>query len=385
MAQPVSPSPTSLDEQLKALAGLEPSPFPVISLYLDLSPNQLGRDDYDTFVRKTLPDRMNRLPQQSPERESFERDVERIQNYLASDINRASNGLAIFACAGADLFDAIQLDAPFSDHWLFVGSVPHLYPLAKVIDLYPRYAAVLLDSNKARIFVFGLASVEHTAQVSGEKTRRHSQGGWSQARYQRHLENFHLQHVKEVVDALDKLVRDEGIQHVVAAGPDEAMALFRDNLPAPLADKLAATSKLELTASDAEVLQATLESFRQRDAETDVERVEQLLGAWHSGGLGVAGPEATLRALELGQVDELIITGSMETLKPVQRLPEDAAPGGVHADTSAPQGTGDEMALKLASELVSRAQQTSARIRFIEDPALLADIGGVGALLRFRI
>ena len=43
------------------------------------------------------------------------------------------------------------------------------------------------------------------------------------------------------------------------------------------------------------------------------------------------------------------------------------------------------MTLKLSSELFTRAQQTNARIRFIENPTLLAEIGGVGALLRFRI
>jgi peptide subunit release factor 1 (eRF1) len=41
--------------------------------------------------------------------------------------------------------------------------------------------------------------------------------------------------------------------------------------------------------------------------------------------------------------------------------------------------------LKLADELVTRARQTAARIRFIEDEHLLADVGGVGALLRFRV
>ena len=104
-----------------------------------------------------------------------------------------------------------------------------------------------------------------------------------------------------------------------------------------------------------------------------------------SGGLGVAGPESTISAFQLGQVDELIIAASPETLKSVQTLPDDAAPGAVAADTSAPQGMPDEGRLKLSDELVTRAQQTGARIRFIEDAALLAGIGGVGALLRFRI
>ena len=41
--------------------------------------------------------------------------------------------------------------------------------------------------------------------------------------------------------------------------------------------------------------------------------------------------------------------------------------------------------VRLADELVTKAKQTGARITFIEDPTLLADHGGVAALLRFRI
>ena len=57
----------------------------------------------------------------------------------------------------------------------------------------------------------------------------------------------------------------------------------------------------------------------------------------------------------------------------------------MQADTSAPETGIDEARLKLSAELIKLAQQTSARIRFIEDAALLADVGGVGALLRFRV
>ena len=86
--------------------------------------------------------------------------------------------------------------------------MPHLYPLAKLVENYPRYAAVMLDTNKARIFVFGTGT-EREETVVGEKTRRTSKGGWSQARYQRRADNFHMHHMKEVVDTLDKIVREE--------------------------------------------------------------------------------------------------------------------------------------------------------------------------------
>ena len=41
--------------------------------------------------------------------------------------------------------------------------------------------------------------------------------------------------------------------------------------------------------------------------------------------------------------------------------------------------------LHLSDELVTRAKQTGARMRIIEDPELLEAYGGVGALLRFRV
>ena len=370
---------------MEVLAALEPSPFPFISLYLSLTPNQNGREDHQQFVRKVFNERSKGFAEESPERQSFDKDVQRIQQYLEGNVDPSCHGLAIFASSGAEFFEAVPLEAPFENHELFIGSVPHLYPLAKLIDTYPRYAAVMLDTNKARIMVFGLAKTERDEKIQNEKTRRSQKGGWSQARYQRRAENFHLHHIKEVVETLDKIVREENINHLVVAIEEVARPIFDEQLPKHLAEKIVDTLTLQRNADGSNILETTMAALRDKDSETDAEKVEQLMDAWQSGGLGVAGPEATLSAFQLGQVEELIITASPELLKPVQKLPDDAAPGDVQVDTSAPQGTADEKRLKLADELVTRAHQTAARIRFIEDANLLAGIGGVGALLRFRI
>jgi hypothetical protein len=383
MADSIPVSVQPLSQRMDVLAALEPSPFPFLSLYLSLTPNQNGREDHSQFVRKVLNDRTKGFPDDSPERQSFDRDAERISEYLESKVDSATQGLAIFASSGAEFFEAIAVEAPFGGHSLFIGSVPHLYPLARLVEHYPRYAAVMLDTNKARIFVFGVATAEREEKIVGEKTRRTSKGGWSQARYQRRADNFHLHHIKEVVDTLDKIVREESIDHIVVSGAEVAMPILREQLPKHLADKIVEMGAHEEGESGSFV-ERTMTALREKDAETDAEKVQELMDAWHSGGLGAAGPEATLSALQLGQVDELIITGSPETLKPVQDMPQDAAPGTVQVATSNPN-TPDEARLKLSDELVTRAQQTAARIRFIEDATLLAGIGGVGALLRFRI
>src|SRR4051812_30780428 len=98
MTQPVE----AVADVLDRLARLEPGSLPVISLYLDLRPDQHGKDNYSPFIRKELPARAGTYPLHSPERESIERDTERIEAYLADRVAPSANGLAIFACAGRD-------------------------------------------------------------------------------------------------------------------------------------------------------------------------------------------------------------------------------------------------------------------------------------------
>jgi peptide subunit release factor 1 (eRF1) len=375
---------TPLAGHLRHLAAFEPQDTPVVSLYLNLAPDQHGRDNYEAFCRKAFAEQLRALKEHPADHASLGRDVERITAYLANEVTPSANGLAIFSSAGAgDYFVAVQLGVPIDDHWLFVSRVPHLYPLVRLIDQYPRYASVVLDTNQARIFVFGLGTIEKREEVKGVKTRHNSMGGWSQARYQRRAENFHLHHVKEVVDTLDRVVREDNIQHIIVLGDDVVVPLLKEALPAHLTEKLLDVARVDKHASEDDIVAATLEILRQNDAATDREKVAELVDAWRSGGLSVVGPEATLRALLMGQVEELLIVATADALKPVQH-PLGDAPGPVTTDTSAPGAASDKQ-LQLSDDLVTRAQQTGARVRIIEDPELLREHGGVGAILRFRI
>src|SRR4051812_39040852 len=122
MSKSTSALATPLREQLDRLSSFEPSEdAPVLSLYLDAAPDQHGRDNYDAWLRKTFSDRARTLNGKA--RASFDRDVERITSFLAG-VRPSANGVAIFACSERGLFDTLELDVPFEDHWLFIGSVP---------------------------------------------------------------------------------------------------------------------------------------------------------------------------------------------------------------------------------------------------------------------
>lgn len=379
-------------DQLDRLAAFERAPYPVVSLYLNTQPGSTGRDQFQSFVKKEFSARSQTFAAGSPERETLDRDLDKISAYLESELDPAANGVAIFACSAGELFEAVQLSAPIDEHWLYIGDRPHLYPLARVESLYPRYAALLADTNSARILVFATGEVVSEQEVNGVKTRRTSKGGWSQARYQRHVENFHVQHAKEVVDELDRIVQREGIDQILVAGDEVIMPLLREQMPKHLAEKVVDHMRLDTGASLDEVLKATLEAMKKVQSESDREKVEEAVGGYRAGGLGVVGPGRTLDALNKGQVDELLISAKVRELQSVATAGSRAAAGGSKLPEPAvePVAAGEPAqvpneTLRLAEELIMKATQTSARITFVEDGDLLTDHGGVAAILRFQI
>ncbi|MCC7417315.1 MAG: hypothetical protein IT176_09245 [Acidobacteria bacterium] len=372
------PSLDQLNAQLDRLASLEPGPFPVVSLYLNMRPGQNGRDTFGPFLRKELAERIGTFPSGSPERAGLEADARRIRDYVDTQVEPSADGLAIFACAGARLFDAVQFTAPIPAHRLYISPQPHLYPLARLIDEYPRYAVLLADTHRARIFVVAINRIERAETIQGVKTKRHRMGGTAQARYQRHVENYHLQHAKEVADALDAIVRTEAIQSVIVTGDEVIVPLLEEQFSSEVSSRLVEVLKLSINAPEREVLEASIEAMKKKDAAGDRERVGELLDAYRGSGLGCIGVTQVRRAFELGQVDELIIAASPDAIDP-------EAIGGTPAASGSGNGAAASARERIADELVAQARKTSAKIRFIEDAALLGPMGGVGAFLRFRV
>jgi peptide chain release factor subunit 1 len=387
-----------LNDLMQKLSVVEPSGFPFLSIYLNAEPNEQGRDDYGSWLKKELSEHADDYPEDSAEAQSFNADVERITNFLENEVEPAANGIAIFACSGADeFFETTQIEVAFPNNRLFAFDRPHIFPLARAIDQNPKYAVLWADTNKADIYVFGRethigAEIETSAKVEeiqGEVTNRTQVGGWSQARYQRHIENFHLQHAKETVEELDKLVRDLKIEHIILCG-DEAviMPTLRPQLSKELENKVVETLNLSKYDSEEKIRRATLEVMHSQNTAGDEAAVGRMFDAAKAAaGLGTMGVEDTLAALSNGQVEELLISSNFDAIeysqKKVKRVLRDYAPGD---DNS----TSDELPKvreprQIADELIVRALNSAAKIKFIEDESLLKEANGVGAVLRYNM
>ncbi len=396
----------SISNKLHKLAAYEVNGSPVVSLYLNAQADNHGRDDFDRFVRKEFSTHEKSLAEGSPERESFLRVAKRINAYLKDSVDASANGIAIFAGEGSDdFFEAIHLDAPIDENILHVADRPFLYPLARVIDQYPSYVALVADTSQARIFVFGLGKTKATKEIENEKTGRdlsldRSSGvEWTankgngnrtlagerpQLRHQLRIDNYRMHFVKEVVDALKDTIREENAQHIVLAGDEVIIPLLRAHLPDDISAKVIDVLRLDINTPEHEVFRTTMVSLSENNLQDDAEKVRDLLDRYREGGLAAVGLRDTLYALSQGQADELLISSSLKEVRVDSEMLNSipsvmAAPHTLSTHISEPRSSE-----AVADVLVEQAIKTGASVTFIEDPKILRDVGGVGALLRYR-
>src|SRR5205085_1458900 len=274
-------------------------------------------DNFLPFVRKQLTKRGRTYDLHTPARASFDEDFVRIVRYLENGVATEAQGIAIFACsAEKDYFEVGQFAAPFERNRVFVYDRPHLYPLARLIDDYRRYAVVLADTNRAQIFVFAAGRALEREGIENVKTKHTKIGGWSQSRYQRHEENYHLHHAKEVIGALARTVRQEGIENIILSGDEgTVIPLLREQMPKELSDRVVDVLSLGINTPEHEVLEESLDAFHRHEMLTDLQKVERLLNEYRADDLGVAGAPETLAAVSNGQVQEMLITNAASNLE----------------------------------------------------------------------
>ena len=345
---------------LRALAGLEASELPVLSIYLDMRPHATGENPAKRADIVMLQDRLREIEKtylpRGPELDSIRADAARIDRYLEDEYDVAADGLALFACAGRGLFETVEADVPFQ-HQVTVAPQPDLFQLARLLDEQETAVVAVVDSNTSRLFVTRRGGFQEVSGSDENPKFYRTQpmvGGLNQASYQRHNANMRAEFARETAAELERLVQSEGASRVVLAGDQVAVPLLQAALAPPVMALVEGVVRLDIRAPRDAVAEKVWPVLVEAEAEQSRSAADRLVGAVRAGGLGVAGLEATRAALEHGQVDELLL---------------DPAEGPDEATRA---------------DLVRLASLTSATVQVVEGHDGLQRLGGVGALLRYR-
>jgi peptide chain release factor subunit 1 len=300
-------------EQLRELAAFRATNGCAVSLYVGLDPSIVPTaGDLASHTRSLLARAERQLDEQRAtfshdERKALASDLERIHAWFSREFNREGvRGVAVFSAELDDLFLPLQLPWPVEDEARIAKQL-YLAPLVRLVGSGDGALVAYVGRERGDVYRLRAGQLIPLADETADVPGRHDQGGWSQARYERHIETIVDRHLRDVADALDRCVRRLRGVRVVLAGPEETRSGFEGLLSpetrAALVGWVAAEAHVDAP--------RLLEAARPLLDEWRAGREEELLARWREeaarNGRAAAGWEETLQAASDGRVELLLV------------------------------------------------------------------------------
>jgi peptide chain release factor subunit 1 len=373
-------------DELRELAGFEAEKGCAISVYLDLDPSVAPTPgDAHTRLNSLLDeaaksDGANRRDLSHAQREAVKADFDRIRRYFSQEFTReGAHGLAVF-CDGLDnIWRTLPLTDSVADR-VKVGRRLYLAPLVPLVGRGEGAVVVFVSREQGRFYRLRAGRLEELVDHFEEQPRRHDQGGWSQARYQRHVDALVEDHLRTVAEELDRQVRRLRNVQVVVIGPEETWAEFSELVSGETRSAIVGRATTEAHAGPPELLTAVkpvLDRWR-------AERERELVARWSEeagrDARGSSGWEKTLEAASDGRVDLLLFREGVD--RPAWRCPScgrvAAAAGKCPLDGTEMEERQEGLDLAVHQTLAHGGRVWSVRAGEALDSA-----EGIGALLRY--
>jgi peptide chain release factor subunit 1 len=299
-------------EGLRDLASFRAENGCAISFYLDLDPSGTPTPDVvqsrvnallDEIVRSETANRGELTHEQ---KQGLRDDVDRLREFFASDFSRdGAQGYAVF-CAGLDnAWQPLPLSDPVPDR-AKVGRAFYLAPLVPLIGKGDGVVVAVVGRERGDLYRLRGGRLEELAREFDEQPGRHDQGGWSQGRFQRHIEKLVQDHLKDVAGMLERSLRRLRKPRVVVVASEETRADLEEELSTEVREAVIGWASAEAHATPAQLLETVkplLESWRADQEANAVERWREAAGR---NGRAASGWAQTLEAASDGRVDLLL-------------------------------------------------------------------------------
>ncbi len=366
-----------LRKQLRGLATLGSSDALMLSCFVSFEngiPRRHLLERRARVIRATLPAR---------QRDAFDETVARIYAQLEQRSAR-TRGMAIFARLGeAAFFQALEFRVALPE-LLILDRAPVIYPLVELKDTFHRFVVLISTEASARILEVSLGAVTREiwqiAPALPDDVRRQ----WSREHYQNHRRDRADQFLEEKLDLLDRLMSASGHTHLILAGNPRLTARIRDRLPARLRSKLVDIVPASAASDLGDVVEAALASFIEQAQQESFDAADVLCREVRRDGLATIGTLPSIVALQRGQADLLVITGSY-----------DPGHGWICTTCDEVTGSPDQLpglcshcggpldGIDLREHLVRLAERTGCGFERVSHHDQLSELGGVGCLLRY--
>lgn len=370
---------------LRELAGFRAEKGCAISLYIGLDPSAAPTpSDAASRINSLTNEGEERIASTQEltheQREALRNDFARIRDHFENEFDRGdTRGLALF-CAGLDNFwHSLPLADPVEDR-ISVGREFYLAPLVPLVGRGDGAIVAFVGRERGDVFRLQGGRLAEIAQQFDETPGRHNQGGWSQARFQRHIDKLAADHFRNVAEVLDRQVRRLQSPRIVVVGAEENRADFEDVLSNEVKGAIVGWGQAEAHAGATELLEVVrpvLEEWHARQEQEATARWQEEAGR---GGRAAAGWASTLEAASDGRVELLLFQDGAD--QPAWQCPQcrrvSAEGGSCPLDGTRMEERGDGLNLAVHQTLAHGGRVLALRHLQELDP-----VEGIGALLRY--
>src|SRR2546421_2394194 len=217
---------------LRELAGFRAENGCAVSFCLNLAPRlSPTAADIQTRTRALVDEAQKRAESSRGQRThdqqaSIRTDLARIQRYVEGEFSRdGTHGLVIFAAGLDNFWRPLALSAPVPD----VVKVSNEFYLTPLVPLVGRGGGALVayvGRERGDLYELNDGRLQGIVDRFEEQPRRHDQGGWSQANFQRHVDNLAHSHLRVVAAELERELRQRRSAQVVIACSEETRSEF---------------------------------------------------------------------------------------------------------------------------------------------------------------
>jgi peptide chain release factor subunit 1 len=368
---------------LRELAGFRTEKGCATSLHLNLDPSEVPTaGDAQTRMNALLSaaEKTDRSELTHEQRTAVKADFERIARWFDDDFARdGAQGLAVFAAGLDNFWRTLPLPSRVPDR-VKVGRDFYLAPLVSLVGRADGTMVAVIGREQGQLYRLEAGRLEEIAEHYDEQPGQHDQGGWSQARYQRHIEKLVQEHLKGVAEQLDRSRRRLHSPKIVLVCAEEMRSEFTDALSKEARESLIGWVPARAHASPSEILATVKPVLVAAETKDEAETLDRWREEAGRNGRATAGWERTLEAASDARVEVLLFQDGAD--RPAWRCP--ACGRAAALEGSCPL---DGTRLEPVNEGLDLAvHQTLAHggavwaIRHHED---LAPVEGIGAMLRF--
>jgi peptide chain release factor subunit 1 len=359
------------EKELQELTGLTSTGACVVSLYLNADLSQQSKEKCKLVLRDLL---------ESVRSADAADDAAKIETFFDLEYDWQGKGVAIFSASETGLWRVYPLTVPIESE-AHTGEGVYLKPLTQVLSEFARYGVVLVDREGARFFLVQLGQIEEKGSWTGEELKRHKQGGFAAARFQRRVDKHAQQNLKRVAESTVRFCADNLCNRLILGGSDDTLPRFRGMLPKALQKQVVGTLSLDMTASASEVMVRSTELLETEERQREGKLVEDLITAAAKGRGAVIGLADTFYEAHQGRVHTLVLERGFE----VNGYLCDGC-GYVSAEpiTKCPFCGGKPHPIEGAvNRVVGKVIASGGKVETVVANEALAKAGHVGAILRY--